>query len=104
MTEYRTHLTNSACLLSMARIAHNYGTNRQVDVQRLEAEIDPDGIHVAGWNFQHNDKEMRAQWLCKIKDKVAPVYLWLDVPIEDFRRLTVKDLALLPELKPLTCL
>jgi hypothetical protein len=84
-------------MLEMARDAGLHQRNRQVDVGLLEAQIDPDGIHILSTAFVHNhvagkaaEPHYRTEWLVKLKGQQSPENIWIDVSVDVFRRSTNK--------------
>ena len=83
-----TLTVTTASTKSFLEFAYNSeGRNRSVDTEWLEESIDPDGKHVLGMSFLHNDAEVRSLWLVKFKDTMEPQQLWLDVDIRLFNAL-----------------
>ena len=70
-------VTNTAGMTHLVTNAR--GRNRSVHEDQLFAAIDPDGVHVLGMSFPHNDVEMRTQWFVKLKEAKEPTQIWLDV-------------------------
>ena len=58
------------------------GRNRCVYEDRFIQAVDPDGMHVLGIQFPHNDVEMRTQWFCKMLGSSEPAEIWLDVDFD----------------------
>lgn len=58
------------------------GRNRSVHEDRFVQAVDPEGTHVLGIQFPHNDVEVRTQWFCKMKGTLRPAEIWLDVDFE----------------------
>jgi len=79
-------VTNTAGILYLAKNAK--GRNRSVYEDEFTQAVDPDGIHVLGFSFSHNDVEMRTQWLCKMRDTDVPAEIWLDVDFDVLRECT----------------
>jgi len=50
--------------------------------------LDPNGIHVAAWQFFHNDVEYRTCWYMKLKDQEEPIKIWMDNSFDAFDRHT----------------
>jgi hypothetical protein len=73
---------NSTGFIMLCMNAEDNNLNRQCETPLIEENIDPDGKHVLGLSFIHNDDHMRTQWLVKMKDEDEPVPLWLDVTFE----------------------
>ena len=55
------------------------GRNRSIYEKEFEQNVDPEGIHVLGYQLDHNDTEIRTQWFCKMKGTLQPAEIWLDV-------------------------
>jgi hypothetical protein len=64
------------------------GRNRSVYENKFIQEVDPNGTHVMGLSFPHNDVEVRTQWMCKMKDSDEPVEIWLDVDFDALKECT----------------
>ena len=79
-------VTTSSGMIALALNAK--GRNRSVYEDKLISSIDPDGIHVMGFSFPHNDVEMRTQWFVKIQDTDEPAEIWLDVDFDVLDRHT----------------
>jgi len=80
----RVTITTTDGLLALALDAQRRHANRQADLQRLAAAIDPGGVHVLVPHFTmvHNDAEWRTCWFVKVHDDAEPLQLWLDVSFE----------------------
>ena len=76
--------------IALCKNAEENDFNRQCETELVEKNIDPDGIHVLGLSFIHNDDHMRTQWLVKMKDEDAPVTLYLDVTFEELKHHTMQ--------------
>jgi len=79
-------VTNTAGILFLVENAK--GRNRSVFEDKFEKEIDPDGLHVLGMSFPHNDIEMRTQWFCKMTKSDEPTEIWLDVDFSTLKECT----------------
>jgi hypothetical protein len=84
---------DSVQLVVMAMRARELNTNRQGNVDWLKENLDPDGTHVCEMAFPHSEHEkerldMRAKWLCKVKNTMKPHVLWIDIPMEEYSKLT----------------
>jgi hypothetical protein len=73
-------VTNTMGILYLVENAK--GRNRSVYEDKFIQSIDPNGTHVMGLSFPHNDVEMRTQWLCKMNESNEPVEIWLDVDFD----------------------
>ena len=73
-------VTNTAGILFL--VENSKGRNRSVYEDKFIQSIDPNGTHVMGLSFPHNDVEMRTQWLCKMNESNEPVEIWLDVDFD----------------------
>ena len=56
--------------------------------KELIDKLDPHGVHLAAWQFIHNDVEYRTRWYVKLKDQTEAVELWMDNSFEAFDRHT----------------
>lgn len=76
--------------LVLCRLAE--GRNRSVDIDALEPDIHPDGLHLLQFAMLHNDVEHRTYWMVRLNDGtkrpgvretagISYVELWLDMPI-----------------------
>ena len=81
--KYRLATTEQFKFLDRDSRYRNRGPTKE-----LIAALDPDGIHVAGWQFIHNDVEYRTRWYVKLKDQTEAVELWMDNSFEAFDRHT----------------
>ena len=90
---YSTHTDMFMMMAVQAENDKETGTprNRSIDVEKLGAVIDPDGIHVCTFSFVHShvggakvDPHLRTQWLVKLKGTDDPITLWLDVDADPF--------------------
>ncbi len=63
----------------MQLVLNASGRNRCVYEDRFVQAVDPEGTHVLGIQFPHNDVEMRTQWFCKMTGSDTPAEIWLDV-------------------------
>jgi len=63
------------------------GRNRGPSVDLLK-QLDPNGIHVLGYQFFHNDVEWRGCWLCKFDYQDSPVKVWMDNSTEAYDTFT----------------
>ena len=79
-------VTDSEGILSMARDAENNERTRQVNITRLEEEIDPSGTHILQLQMPHSHiagepspVHWRTIWLVKLKGEGKPVQLCMDV-------------------------
>ena len=72
----------SPAFIMLCKNAEDNNFNRQCETPLIEANIDPEGLHVLGLSCIHNDDHMRTQWLVKMKDEDEPVTLYLDVTFE----------------------
>ncbi len=79
-------VTNTMGILYLVENAK--GRNRSVYEDKFIQSIDPDGMHVMGLSFPHNDVEMRTQWLCKMNESNEPVEIWLDVDFDALKECT----------------
>tara|TARA_R110002074_G_scaffold330141_1_gene500676 strand:+ start:56 stop:337 length:282 start_codon:yes stop_codon:yes gene_type:complete len=79
-------VTNTPGILFLVKNAK--GRNRSVFEEKFSAKVDPDGTHVMGLSFLHNDIEMRTQWLCKMKGEKEPEEIWLDVDFDALKECT----------------
>ena len=70
-------VTNTSGIMHL--VLNASGRNRSVYEDRFVQAVDPDGMHVLGLQFPHNDIEMRTQWFCKMKGSDIPAEIWLDV-------------------------
>jgi len=64
-------------------------SNRALAWEFVET-LDPEGIHVVAWTMVHNDREIRARIMFKVKNKPAedgPVEGWLDMSFKEFEDL-----------------
>ena len=66
------------------------GRNRCVYEDRFVQAVDPDGSHVLGFQFPHNDVEMRTQWFCKMVGSDEPSEIWLDVDFDVLNKVKVE--------------
>lgn len=62
---------------------------------RLSREVadllDPDGWHIVTHSFLHNDAEVRARMLVKLRNSAVPAQVTLDIPLAEFNKLPVWD-------------
>lgn len=71
--------------LNKQAIKNDY--NRSL-TERFFEDVDPDGYHVVVFNMLHNDgPEIRCLIFAKLKDRVEPVEIQLDIHIEHFLEL-----------------
>ena len=82
----RATVTNTAGMLHL--IDNAKSKNRSVFEDKFFQAVDPDGIHVMGLQFPHNDVEMRTQWMCKMRDSTVPIEIWLDVDFDVLKECT----------------
>lgn len=82
MLNAKCEYVNSEGFLRLCRNAEENKFNRQCETELVEKNIDPDGFHVLGLSFIHNDDHMRTQWLVKMKGEDEPVTLYLDVTFD----------------------
>ena len=75
-------VTNTSGIMHL--VLNASGRNRSVDEDLFVQTVDPNGTHVLGMQFPHNDIEMRTQWFCKMRGTNDPAVVWLDV---DFKAL-----------------
>ena len=80
-------ITNTVGFFELCQDAIKNKRNRQVNLNKLVPEIDPDGIHICAFSMIHNDVEVRTMWYVKIAGSMTPRELWLDVSFENFNRL-----------------
>ena len=73
-------VTNTAGIFDL--VTNASGRNRSVYEDKFMAAVDPQGVHVLGIQFPHNDVEMRTQWFCKMRESDEPAQIWLDVDFE----------------------
>ena len=66
------------------------GRGRSVYEDRFVRAVDPNGTHVLGIQFPHNDVEMRTQWFCKMRESTAPAEIWLDVDFDALNKVQVE--------------
>ena len=81
-------VTNTEGILSLVENAK--GRNKSVYEDKFSQNIDPNGMHVMGFSFLHNDVEMRTQWLCKMRDTDEPIEIWLDVDFDALDNFTTE--------------
>lgn len=81
-------------LLSLSWDAAKRQYNRQLDSDRLEKNIDPDGVHILEMFMIHEHKHglkcephARCRVLIKVKGKDEPVEAWLDIELGKFDKL-----------------
>ena len=74
----------------MRLVLNASGRNRCVYEDRFVQAVDPEGTHVLGMQFPHNDVEMRTQWLCKMAGSDTPAEIWLDVDFDELNRVKVE--------------
>jgi len=74
----------------MRLVLNASGRNRCVYEDRFVQAVDPEGTHVLGMQFPHNDVEMRTQWLCKMTGSDTPAEIWLDVDFSVLDKVKVK--------------
>ena len=79
-------VTNTAGIFDL--VTNASGRNRSVYEDKFMAAVDPQGVHVLGIQFPHNDVEMRTQWMCKMRDIEEPVSIWLDVDFDVLNRVS----------------
>ncbi len=79
-------VTNTAGIFELVRNAS--GRNRSVYEDKFMTAVDPQGMHVLGFQLPHNDVEMRTQWMCKMRDIEDPVSIWLDVDFDVLNRVS----------------
>lgn len=79
-------VTDTAGIMSLVMNAS--GRNRSVYEDEFVADVDPKGVHVLGFQFPHNDVEMRTQWMCKMRDIEDPVSIWLDVDFDALKKVS----------------
>lgn len=77
-------VTNTEGIMNLVMNAS--GRNRSVYEDKFMTAVDPDGVHVLGLQFPHNDVEMRTQWMCKMRDIEDPVSIWLDVDFDALKK------------------
>ena len=53
--------------------------NRRIVIEKIEENLDPDGLHVLAPILFHNDTEWRCLCLVKMKNQMNPETLFLDV-------------------------
>lgn len=82
--KYRCTNTEGFLLLEKDSRGRNRGPNK-----RLIDALDPNGVHIVGMQFPHNDVEWRCKWLVKIKDQTDPVEIWMDNSFEGFKKWTM---------------
>jgi hypothetical protein len=83
-------ITDTQGFMAMARHARKKNYNRQVDIGKVGAAIDPDGRHVLKLQFVHNDDHLRTSWFVKIFGSDHPVEMWLDMDFDTLTKLSVK--------------
>ena len=81
-------VTNTPGIIHLALNAS--GRNRCVYEDHFAQAVDPDGTHVLGMQFLHNDVEMRTQWFCKMKGTLRPTEIWLDVDFDTLDKVKVE--------------
>ena len=79
-------VTNTEGIMNLVMNAS--GRNRSVYEEQFKAAVDPKGVHVLGFQFPHNDVEMRTQWMCKMRGTEDPVSIWLDVDYDILRKVS----------------
>ena len=79
-------VTNTEGIMNLVMNAS--GRNRSVYEDKFMTAVDPDGVHVLGLQFPHNDVEMRTQWMCKMRDIEDPVSIWLDVDFDALKKVS----------------
>ena len=60
-------------------VINSKGRNRSVDLKEIKGNIDPLGKHLLKFKMVHNSKELRTQWLVKVKGSSRPIEIWLDL-------------------------
>ena len=58
------------------------GRNRSVYEKEFLGAVVQNGLHLINFTMIHNDIEMRCQLFCKMKNRLHPAEIWLDVSIE----------------------
>jgi hypothetical protein len=96
MAKYQIADTPTMLLLALA--AQKAGYNRQLDIDKLNADLDPKGIHICFFNMLHEhiagklvDPHIRSMWHLKVSGSSEPVEVSLDISMEQFRLLAVHD-------------
>ena len=75
----------------MQLVLNASGRNRSVYEDRFAQAVDPEGMHVLGFQIPHNDVEMRTQWFCKMIGRHDPVEIWLDVDFDALKKASQKQ-------------
>ena len=83
---YYTNTTGLTMLINDSK-----GRNRDIHDIDLVEDLDPNGVHVVVYNMVHNDTEMRARWLIKLKGDMQPAIAWLDCDLGLWNRCVVSD-------------
>lgn len=94
---YRMVDTDSLVLLIKDSTRREY--NRQLDLDLVLEQVDPDGIHIVQDFLLHEHRHgevcephLRCRVLIKVNDTFVPIEGWLDIEIEQF-----SSLPLVPE-------
>ena len=51
---------------------------------KVMKDLDPEGLHIVGYQMMHNDVEWRCMWLCKLRNQDEPVNIWMDNGFDAF--------------------
>lgn len=70
--------------------AKERGYNRTLSARFLQS-IDPDGFHIVGFSFIHDDDHVRTLVLVKLRGKELPAHATLDIELDVFRDLPRKQ-------------
>jgi hypothetical protein len=73
---------DTATLKWLAR--ENRRANRALDIHWLNANADPDGLHIVNRLLLHNDVDWRCRVLVKRKGDDVPVEAWQDVTMKQW--------------------
>lgn len=92
---------NTEEFLEMAADSEDNKRNRSVYVKKVKRSIDPEGTHIQVFSMLHNDLEIRSLWFVKMRGKIEPTRLWLDVDITVYGRCTHDKEVPTPEVKEL---
>src|SRR4051812_26619494 len=83
-------LTTNA-LIRINLMSVRKGFNRTLNTDVLHSKLDPEGIHVIGDHFLHNDTQIRCTLLLKRMGQEEPDEAVLDILVDQFNELPDYD-------------